>query len=109
MNKVLEFPSKIFVQWGAIAQEIVPYLAQRGAKREEIRAVIERLRSKWEQHESAPPCHGSAAEFSDAPGTAEASASLEEGSMYVARHWRTQSARALIEAAMADYQRNARR
>lgn len=95
MNKVLEFPSKIFVQWGAIAQEIVPYLAQRGAKREEIRAVVDRLRAKWEQLECP-----------DTPQTAEVSERMEEGDLYVSRHWRSQSARTLIESAMLDYQRH---
>lgn len=98
MNMLLEFPSKTFVQWGAIAQEIVPYLAQRGAKKEEIRAVIDRLRTKWEQ-----------LEVLDKSEAAEIAGSLEEHDIHVSRHWRYQSARTLIESAMADYQRHARR
>ncbi|KFI09101.1 hypothetical protein [Massilia sp. BSC265] len=108
MQAVLQFPSKIFIQWGAIAQEIVPYLAQRGVKREEIRAVVERLRARWEQLDPAPSGQGTESETSDAPETAQVPGSLEEGAMYISRHWRSQPARTLIESAMADYQRHTR-
>ncbi|MGI4846454.1 MAG: hypothetical protein ACRYF7_24440 [Janthinobacterium lividum] len=95
MQAVLQFPAKVFVQWGAIAQEIVPYLAQRGAKRDEICAVLDRLRTRWEQLEP--------------DDAAEVSRQLEEGEPYVSRHWRSQCARMLIESALADYQRHAGR
>lgn len=108
MNTVLEFPSKVFNQWGAIAQEIAPYLARHGAKKEEIRAVVERLKTRWEQLESAPTGSGTVIEMPAKPGAAEVSGSLEESDRYVSRHWRSQSARTLIESAMADYQRNPR-
>ena len=107
MKNVLEFPSKTFVQWGAVAQEIVPYLAQRGASREEIRVVIERVRIRWEQLEPAPPGHGSGAATVDAHEAAQASGELEHD-MYVSRHWRSQPARTLIESAGADYRRHPR-
>jgi hypothetical protein len=44
--------------------------------------------------------------FLDADTAAEASAKLEEGEVYVSRHWRSQPARTLIESAVADYQRH---
>jgi len=104
MNKVLEFPSKIFLQWGAIAQEIVPYLAQHGASREEIRAVIDRVRIRWEQLELASP--GNRAGIDDEHEAAQASGEQEEHDIYTSRHWRSQPARTLIESAGADYQRH---
>ncbi|MGI4717337.1 MAG: hypothetical protein ACRYGO_00275 [Janthinobacterium lividum] len=108
MHTVLEFPTKVFVQWGAIAQEIVSYLAQRGVKREEIPAVLERIRKRWEQLAPALP---------DTPDTAlpvgdeavQAARQLEEHELYISRHWRSQSARTLIESAMADYQQHTHR
>ncbi len=105
MNTVLEFPSKTFVQWGAIAQEIVPYLAQRGASREEICAVIERVRSRWEQLEQGPPSPGAA--IVEGHEGAHASAELEEHDIYVSCHWKSQPARTLIQSAEADYRRHA--
>ncbi len=108
MPAVLEFPSKIFIQWGAIAQEIVPYLAQRGIKREEISAVVERLRTRWEQLEPARSGQGTDITALDAAAAAEASVGLEERALFASRHWRSQPARTLIEAAMADYLRHAR-
>lgn len=106
MNNVLEFPSKVFLQWGAIAQEIVPYLAQHGAKKEEIRAVIDRLRTSWEQLEAVPAAHDAGAESPGRPGNEKASDALEEHSVYVSRHWKSQTARTLIQFAMADYRRH---
>jgi hypothetical protein len=108
MDKVLEFPTKVFVQWGAIAQEIVPYLAQRGARREEICAVIDRVRIKWEQLELVQSGRARGVELSDQPEIADVSLSQEEGDRYVSRHWRSQSARTLIESAMTDYEHNSR-
>ena len=106
MNTVLEFPSKTFVQWGAIAQEIVPYLAQRGASREEIRGVIERVRIRWEQLEQASPGHGADTGIVDQHEAAQAPGEQEEHDIYVSRHWRSQPARTLIESAGADYRRH---
>jgi hypothetical protein len=108
MHTVLEFPTKVFAQWGAIAQEIVPYLAQRGVKRDEICAVLDRLRTRWEQLDPAPPGNPGTA-LLDGDDVAEVSSRLEEGELYVSRHWKSQSARMLIESAMADYQRHASR
>ena len=108
MNTVLEFPAKVFVQWGAIAQEIVPYLAQRGVKRDEIPAVLDRLRTRWEQLDPALP-DAADTPLLDRAEADEASRQLEEGELYVSRHWRSQSARMLIESAIADYQRHTRR
>ncbi|MGG7604022.1 hypothetical protein [Massilia sp. BKSP1R2A-1] len=108
MKNVLEFPSKTFVQWEAVAQEIVPYLAQCGASREEICAVIERVRFRWEQLEPASPGHGAGAAAVDAHDTVPASGELEEHGIYVSRHWRSQPARTLIESAGADYRRHPR-
>ncbi|MEW6369835.1 MAG: hypothetical protein AB1584_02785 [Pseudomonadota bacterium] len=108
MHTVLEFPAKVFVQWGAIAQEIVPYLVQRGVKRDELPAVLDRLRTRWEQLD---PALRNAADtpLRDGDEADEASRQLEEAELYVSRHWRSQSARMLIQSAMADYQRHTRR
>jgi hypothetical protein len=105
MHTVLEFPAKVFVQWGSIAQDIASYLAQRGVHREEIVAVLDRLRARWEQLEPPPPGATGIA-FLDADTATEASAKLEEGEVYASRHWRSQPARTLIESAVADYQRH---
>lgn len=109
MNNVLEFPSKVFLQWGAIAQEIVPYLAQHGAKKDEIRAVIDRLRINWEQLEAVPAAHDGGVAWSGSQLSEETSEELDEHSVYVSRHWKSQTARTLIRFAMADYQRHTRR
>lgn len=108
MHIVLEFPAKVFVQWGAIAQEIVSYLVQRGVKRDEIPVVLDRIRTKWEQLDPALP-DTTGTTLADGDKAAEVSRQLEEGELYVSRHWRSQSARMLIESAMADYQRHIRR
>ncbi|MCA1855212.1 hypothetical protein LE190_04645 [Massilia oculi] len=105
MHTVLEFPAKVFGQWGAIAQEIVPYLVQHGVKRDAIPAILERIRARWDQ--SAPPAAPRAA-LSDCDEAARASGQWEEGELYASRHWRSQSARTLIESAMADYLRHGR-
>ncbi|RZA34507.1 MAG: hypothetical protein EOP92_15330 [Lysobacteraceae bacterium] len=104
MQAVLEFPSKIFTQWGAIAQEIASHLAQRGIKRDEICAVIERLKARWEQLESVPSSQGADTETSDGFETGQAPQAREDRDLFVSRHWRSQPARTLIEAAMADFQ-----
>ena len=106
MEKVLEFPTKVFAQWGAIAQEIIPYLGQRGAKREEIYAVIDRLRIKWEQSELAPSGDATDVEISDTRETVALSGNLREHGTHVPRHWKSQSARTLIESAITDYERH---
>lgn len=106
MNNVLEFPSKIFFQWGAIAQEIVPYLAQGGANKEEIRAIVDRLRIRWEQQETPPAAHDAGVELSRRCDDDEATEELEARDLYVSRHWKSQPARTLIRFAMADFQRN---
>lgn len=108
MKNILEFPSKTFIEWGAIAQEIVSYLSLRGASREEICAVVERVRIRWEQLEQASPADRAGAGSVDAHDAVQASEELEEHDIYVSRHWRSQPARALIESAGADYQRHAR-
>jgi hypothetical protein len=108
MKNVLEFPSKTFVQWEAVAQEIVPYLAQRGASREEICAVIERVRIRWEQLEPASPGNDAGAATVEVRDTAQGSGEMEEHDIHVSRHWRSQPARTLIESAGADYRRRPR-
>lgn len=108
MNTILEFPAKVFVQWGAIAQEIASYLAQQGVKRDDIPAVLDRLRTRWEQLDPAFLAAVDTA-LPDGDEADEASRQSEEGALYASRHWRSQSARMLIESAMADYQRHTRR
>lgn len=107
MHTVLEFPAKIFSQWGAIAQEIVPYLSQRGVKRDEICAIVDRLRIRWEQLDPAPPGTAVLA-LIDRDKTAVPSGKRRGHGLHRSQPWRLQPARALIEAALADYQRNAR-
>lgn len=109
MHIVLEFPPKVFAQWGAIAQEIVPYLVQRGVKSDEIPAVLERLRTRWQQLKPALPDTPDAG-LADADREREAATQREEeAELYMSRHWKSQSARMLIESALADYQRHTRR
>ena len=107
MHTVLEFPAKIFSQWGAIAQEIVPYLSQRGVKRDEICAIVDRLRIRWEQLAPAPPGAAVLA-LIGRDKTEDSSGKRGEHGMHPSRHWRLQPARVLIQAALADHQRNAR-
>lgn len=104
MHIVLEFPAKVFVQWGAIAQEIVPYLAQRGVRRDEICSVLDRLKTRWEQLGPASP-HDAGAVSLLGDDAAHDPRRQEESVLYVSRHWRSQPARMLIESALADYQR----
>lgn len=105
MHPVLEFPSKTFIQWGAIAQEIGPYLAQRGASKEEIRAVIDRVRIRWEQLEPRASAQDPGPPTADDHDAAQASGKPEEHDIYASRHWRSQPARTLIESAGAEFQR----
>jgi len=108
MQTVLEFPAKIFLQWGAIAQEIVPYLSQRGVKCEEICAVVDRLRIRWEQLD--PALSGTTVlALIDRDKTSGSSGKRGEHGMRASRHWRSQPARALIESSLADYQRHTRK
>lgn len=107
MQTVLEFPAKVFAQWGAVAQEIVPYLTQRGVKRDEICAVLERLRIRWEQLGPASTHETDTAWISG--DDAACSMLPDERAFYVSRHWRSQSARMLIAEAMTDHLRHVRR
>jgi len=108
MQTVLEFPAKVFLQWGAIAQEIVPYLSQRGVKREEICAVVDRLRTRWEQLD--PVLSGATVlALIDRDKASDSSGKRGQDGMHASRHWRSQPARALIESSLADYRRHTRK
>jgi hypothetical protein len=106
MDKIIEFPSKIFSQWGAIAQEIAPYLAQRGANKGDIAEVIGRLKTRWEQLEVVPAV---GQQTVTGPAARESVAGItslvDENNLHASRHWKSQSARAMIEFAFADYRR----
>jgi len=108
MQTVLEFPAKVFLQWGAIAQEIVPYLAQRGVKREEICAVIDRLRTRWEQLDPSPS-GATVLALIGKDKAADSSGKRGKYGMHASRYWRSQPARALIESSLADYKRHTRK
>ena len=49
MKNVIEFPSKKFAQWGALAQEIVSLLRSIGATKAEADVIAERMRAKWDE------------------------------------------------------------
>ena len=54
MNNVIEFPDKVFHQWGAIAQVLTPYLRLLGATKADAQEIITRLKLQWEQLGVAP-------------------------------------------------------
>jgi hypothetical protein len=49
MNNVIEFPDKVFRQWGAVAQVLTPYLCLLGATTAEAREIISRMQVRWEE------------------------------------------------------------
>jgi hypothetical protein len=54
VNNVIEFPKKIFGQWGAIAQEIISLLRSAGANKMQADLIVERMRMKWHQCQDWP-------------------------------------------------------
>lgn len=49
MNNVIEFPIKVFQQWGPHAQALTTYLRCLGATISESRDIIEGLKADWER------------------------------------------------------------
>lgn len=50
MTNVIAFPSKVFREWGPIAQALDRYLASLGATTYEAGEIIDRLQVKWTRH-----------------------------------------------------------
>lgn len=49
MDNIIEFPTKVFRQWGACAQALTTYLRCLGATISESKDIIEGLQVDWER------------------------------------------------------------
>ena len=104
MSILLEFPARVFPEWGALAQEMTVALYSAGATPTEIRAIVDRLQKRWEPHGVAHAT-GEAEVAPDGGGLDDRIFGLYEHELYLARHWKTQSAKVLIALAVIEYRR----
>jgi hypothetical protein len=106
MNNVIEFPHKVFQQWGAIAQVLTPYLQLLGATKADAQEIIIRLKLQWEQLGVAPGA--SILRSVPAPLTDEQNAPGKEISKVKALHttpnWKSQNVRTMLEFAKLEHQ-----
>jgi hypothetical protein len=105
MNNVIEFPDKVFPLWGAIAQALNAYLRNLGATNAESKEIVVRLQVKWEQPGTPPTVPSLRLIPGPLPGEQhEASKARPDGqTMQILPHWKSQSARTLLELARREY------
>jgi hypothetical protein len=106
MGHIIDFPEKVFPEWGAIAQELVPYLKNLGATKEEIRQVIDKVRGRWDQIDPPPASDSLPVAFirkSD-EGLPPSTPPFGTRRAHGARHWKLENARTLIALAKFEYQ-----
>ncbi|KFI06699.1 hypothetical protein JN27_13535 [Massilia sp. BSC265] len=105
MNVVVEFPKKIFVQWGALAQELASSLSRLGATKAEVKEITARLQVKWEQPDTPPTPKGLCVIPSLEAGkqAAEAGPADKKRPLRTCAYWESQDARTLIELARYEY------
>jgi hypothetical protein len=106
MNKIIDFPDKVFLEWGAVAQELVPYLKGLGANKEEARRIIDKVRGRWDQP-------GTPAVSDLAPVVfirrSDDRMSLftppfDASGLHAGRRWKSENARTLLALARFEYQ-----
>jgi hypothetical protein len=106
MSNIIDFPERVFHEWGAIAQELVPYLKSLGASKAEAQKIIDKIKAEWERL-GTPAA-------SDSPAVAFNRRFREKTSLVTppfdirktqsGRHWKLESARTLIALAKFEYQ-----
>jgi hypothetical protein len=106
MSKIIDFPERVFHEWGAIAQELAPYLKSLGATKAEAQKIIDKIKAEWERL-GTPAA-------SDSPDVAFKRRYREKMSLVTppfdlprvqaGRHWKLESARTLIALAKFEYQ-----
>lgn len=105
MNNVLIFPDKVFPHWEGIAQILRLYLTLLGATKEEAEGTIERLQARWNQLE--PPLPTPVLHLMPALRPDRARLPFEPGpmdkSLHQSRHWKTESARQLLDFSKIDF------
>jgi hypothetical protein len=105
MNNVIEFPDKVFAQWGAIAQALTAHLRHLGASNGESREIVVRLQARWEQL-GIPPALPALRLISEPLPTEQndvTKLALRGEAMHISRHWKSASARTLLELARLEY------
>jgi hypothetical protein len=105
MNNVIEFPDKVFPQWGAIAQALTAYLRHLGATHAESNEIVVRLRARWEQLgiPLALPSLRWIPELLPGEQYEVSKVGLNGQAMQISRHWKSESARTLLELARLEY------
>lgn len=107
MNNVIEFPTKIFRQWGPNAQALTTYLSCLGATTGEAGAIVNRLQLEWER--TGLPLTGQAPQQIAKPGSNKLKYANNDGIKFhvreMPRHVGSKTARNLFELARLEYER----
>ena len=106
MNVVLAFPNKVFVEWGAVAQELGSYLTLLGATKPQAREIIGRLQRRWETL-GAPLGLQGLRSIPKPPADEQGAAAKAAGNGHDAgpvSYWKSQHLRTLLELARREYQ-----
>jgi hypothetical protein len=106
MNNIIELPSRRFIQWGAIAQEISFLLRSIGATKKEAALVVEQMRITWQQCDATPPPGNDQSSRLYARKTKKPQEGMEEkSSIFASRQMHSLSAKTLLRLATAEYRR----
>jgi hypothetical protein len=106
MNNVIEFPDKVFHQWGAIAQVLTPYLRLLGATKTDTQEIISLLKLQWEQLGVAPG-PSTLRSVPGLPADEQNTTSKEIHKVKAMRSpqpWKSENARTMLEFARLEYQ-----
>jgi hypothetical protein len=103
MTNVIEFPSRKFAQWGALAQEMVSSLRSVGATKAQAEVVTERMRAKWDRCDAFPADDGFLPSF---PSEASPPLTPADGDHFLSsREMHVMSARTLMKLARSELRR----
>jgi hypothetical protein len=106
MNNVIEFPDKVFHQWGAVAQVLTPYLQLLGATKADAKEIIARLQVQWEQL-GVPPGPSTLRSVPGLLADEQNTTSKEVPKVKAMRNpqpWKSENARTMLEFARLEYQ-----
>jgi hypothetical protein len=105
MKNVIEFPDKVFPQWGAIAQVLTAYLRHLGATNAESKEIVVRLQVRWEQLgvPLALPSLCLIPELLPGEHYEVSKVGLNAQAMQISLHWKSENARTLLELARLEY------
>lgn len=105
-NNVIEFPDKVFQQWGAVAQILTPYLRLLGATKADAQEIIATLQLRLEQL-GVPP---SLSTLRSVPGpladdqNATGKEPPKVKTMQAPPTWKSENVRTMLELARLEYQ-----